>query len=160
MLLEKELWMTRSTFRDNSGFMRQINTKYVVEYYWKFIYIFHIKSELRTQVSMHLFKFRPNMHFSLIVMLIFFFWNISFNKIRLFSLYREIALCVILLEAGLGLDASTLKRLSFVVARLAIMPCLTETIATAVAIHFLMNMPWIWGLLLGWMTRAFKNIIL
>ncbi|KAK7582286.1 hypothetical protein V9T40_013731 [Parthenolecanium corni] len=70
------------------------------------------------------------------------------------NIIREIALCVILLEAGLGLDASTLKRLSFVVARLAIMPCLTETIATAVAIHFLMNMPWIWGLLLGSILSA------
>lgn len=64
-------------------------------------------------------------------------------------LFREIALCVILLEAGLGLDAGALKRLSFVVARLAVMPCLTETMATAVATHYLMNMPWIWGLLLG-----------
>lgn len=62
---------------------------------------------------------------------------------------REVALTIILLKAGLGLDAGALKKLSFVVARLAFMPCFTEATGAAVAAYFLLNMPWLWGFLLG-----------
>ncbi|XP_065223901.1 sodium/hydrogen exchanger 9B2-like isoform X3 [Planococcus citri] len=62
---------------------------------------------------------------------------------------RSISLGVILLKAGLGLDASALKRLSFVVARLALLPCLVETAGIAAAAYLLMNMSWTSGVLLG-----------
>lgn len=56
---------------------------------------------------------------------------------------------MILLRAGLGLDASALCRLSMVVSRLAIIPCTLEAITIAVASHYLLNFPWLWGFLLG-----------
>lgn len=56
---------------------------------------------------------------------------------------------MILLKAGLGLDATALKKLSCVVARLAFAPCLAETIGAATGAYLLLGMPWLWGLLLG-----------
>lgn len=56
---------------------------------------------------------------------------------------------VILLRAGLGLDASALRRLSMVVLRVATFPCLVEAIIVAILSHFLLNFPWQWGFLLG-----------
>ena len=61
---------------------------------------------------------------------------------------------VILIKAGLGLDAAALKRLSFVVVRLAFMPCLVETATDAVVAHFIMGFPWLWGILLGFVLAA------
>lgn len=63
--------------------------------------------------------------------------------------FRSIALAVILIRAGLGLDPAALRKLSFVVFRLAFAPCLMETLAIAVASHFLLNMPWVWAFILG-----------
>ena len=74
--------------------------------------------------------------------------NYMYLYIRV-HIFREIALSTILLKAGLGLDASALKKLSFVVARLAFTPCFTEAAGAAVAANLLMGMPWMLGLLLG-----------
>ena len=73
----------------------------------------------------------------------------SMNCRFIFICYRNIALVVILIRAGLGLDPVALKKLSFGVLRLAFCPCLTETMTVAVASHFLMGFPWIWGFMLG-----------
>lgn len=63
---------------------------------------------------------------------------------------REIALSVILIKAGLGLDPVALLKLSFVVIRLTVCPCLAEAVGAAVISHFLLGYPWLWGLLLGY----------
>lgn len=63
--------------------------------------------------------------------------------------FREIALTVILIKAGLGLDAPALLKLSLVVLRLALFPCLAEAVAAAVLSHYLFDYPYLWGLLLG-----------
>jgi len=62
---------------------------------------------------------------------------------------RQIALTIILIRAGLGLDPAALRKLSFAVVRLAFSPCLAECIAEAIAAHFLLGFPWIWGFMLG-----------
>ncbi|CAH0381819.1 unnamed protein product [Bemisia tabaci] len=62
---------------------------------------------------------------------------------------REIALTVILIKAGLGLDPVALMKLKFVVLRLALVPCIGEAAAVAAAAHFLLGFPWLWGILLG-----------
>ncbi len=80
---------------------------------------------------------------------IYFFVALNTNFKICFFFFREIALTTILLKAGLGLDAGALKKLSFVVARLAFTPCFTEATGAAVAAHFLLDMPWLWGFLLG-----------
>lgn len=60
-----------------------------------------------------------------------------------------IALAIILVRAGLGLDAKALRRLSFVVLRLAFCPCLTETIISGIASHLILGLPWPWAFMLG-----------
>ncbi|XP_075211444.1 sodium/hydrogen exchanger 9B2-like isoform X2 [Lycorma delicatula] len=67
---------------------------------------------------------------------------------------REFALSVILIKAGLGLDAGALLKLSFVVIRLSLLPCITEAVAAAVISHYIIGYPWLWGLLLGFMLSA------
>ena len=64
-------------------------------------------------------------------------------------LSRNIALVVILTRAGLGLDPHVLRRLSFVVVRLAFAPCLVESVVAAVASHLLLGFPWQYGFMLG-----------
>ena len=59
------------------------------------------------------------------------------------------ALTIILIRAGLGLDPKALKKLSFVVIRLAFSPCLTETVVDAIASHFILGLPWPWAFMLG-----------
>ncbi|XP_062598598.1 sodium/hydrogen exchanger 9B2-like [Saccostrea cucullata] len=67
---------------------------------------------------------------------------------------RKIALTVILIRAGLGLDPVALRKLSFTVLRLAFTPCLTECLAEAIASHFLLGLPWEWGFMLGFVLAA------
>ncbi|XP_018012556.2 sodium/hydrogen exchanger 9B2 [Hyalella azteca] len=67
---------------------------------------------------------------------------------------RNIALVVILLRAGLGLDPKALKAMSLVVFRLACVPCLVEAIVGAIVSHFLLGFPWLWGFMLGFVLSA------
>jgi len=60
-----------------------------------------------------------------------------------------IALVIILIRAGLGLDPTALKRLSGMVIRLAIIPSVVEASSMAVMSHCLLGLPWIWCILLG-----------
>ena len=68
---------------------------------------------------------------------------------------RSMALVVILIRAGLGLDPVALRKLSFGVVRLAFLPCLAETITATVMSHLLLGFPWLWGLLLGLVKNVF-----
>ena len=70
------------------------------------------------------------------------------------STLRTLALAIILMRAGLGLDPQALKRLSGTVFRLAFIPCLVETLVVAVASRFLLNFPWLWGFMLGFVLAA------
>ena len=65
------------------------------------------------------------------------------------SALRQIALAVILLRSGLGLDTDALKRLRFTVLRLAFGPCITEAVTVAVVSHYLLGLPWLWAFQLG-----------
>ncbi|XP_036407743.1 sodium/hydrogen exchanger 9B2-like [Megalops cyprinoides] len=67
---------------------------------------------------------------------------------------RNIALAIILTRAGLGLDASALKKLKAVCLRVAVGPCSIEACTVAVVSHFLMALPWIWGFILGFVLSA------
>ncbi|XP_012692520.1 sodium/hydrogen exchanger 9B2 [Clupea harengus] len=70
------------------------------------------------------------------------------------SSLRTIALAVILARAGLGLDSSALKKLKGVCVRVAMGPCLIEASTVAVASHFIMGLPWVWGFILGFVLGA------
>lgn len=67
---------------------------------------------------------------------------------------RNLALVIILLRAGLGLDPAALRQLSFMVVRLAFSPCVVETLVVAVVTHLVLGFPWLWGLMLGFVLGA------
>ena len=70
------------------------------------------------------------------------------------SRLRTLALVVILLRAGIGLDPAALKRLSFTVVRLAFAPCLVETLVIVLVTHFFLDLPVVWGFVLGFVLAA------
>ena len=63
---------------------------------------------------------------------------------------RNIALVVILLRSGLELDPLALKKLKRTVISLAFGPCIIEALTVAVVANLLLELPWLWGLQLGW----------
>ncbi|XP_047135711.1 sodium/hydrogen exchanger 9B2 isoform X1 [Hydra vulgaris] len=67
---------------------------------------------------------------------------------------RSVALAVILLRSGLGLDIQALKKLKYTVSRLAFTPCLTEAVTIAISAYFILGMPWLWGFQLGFILSA------
>lgn len=67
---------------------------------------------------------------------------------------RLIALTVILLRAGLGLDLDALVGLRGSVIRLAFLPNLSEALTVAGMANLILDLPLIWGLLLGFVVAA------
>ncbi|KAM4811017.1 sodium/hydrogen exchanger 9B1 [Urocitellus parryii] len=67
---------------------------------------------------------------------------------------RNTALTIILIRAGLGLDPQALQHLKTVCLRLSFGPCISEACAAAVFSHFIMQFPWQWGFLLGFVLGA------
>ncbi|XP_072480825.1 sodium/hydrogen exchanger 9B2 isoform X2 [Notamacropus eugenii] len=80
------------------------------------------------------------------------------NKIQIKHIWsaslRNIALSIILVRAGLGLDSKALRKLKAVCLRLSMGPCLVEACSSAVLAHFLMHLPWQWGFILGFVLGA------
>uniref|UniRef100_A0A3Q4B919 Cation/H+ exchanger transmembrane domain-containing protein n=1 Tax=Mola mola TaxID=94237 RepID=A0A3Q4B919_MOLML len=74
---------------------------------------------------------------------------------------RNIALSIILTRAGLGLDpaVSALRRLKAVCVRLAVGPCVVEACIVAVVSHLLLDLPWVWGFILGFVLAAVSPAI-
>ncbi|BFZ03687.1 hypothetical protein BsWGS_06726 [Bradybaena similaris] len=70
------------------------------------------------------------------------------------STARNIALTVILTRAGLGLDPVALKRLSFVVLRLAFCPSIVEVLVDGVAARFILGLPWTWAFTLAFVLAV------
>ncbi|XP_065372260.1 sodium/hydrogen exchanger 9B2 [Calliphora vicina] len=73
---------------------------------------------------------------------------------RLEAFLREMALINIMLLAGLGLDANAFKKLWFMILRLTLIPTIAEVAIITVLAHFLLNMSWLWGILLGLVITA------
>lgn len=59
------------------------------------------------------------------------------------------ALVNIMLLAGLGLDLDALKRLFGIIMRLTLIPTIAEVTIIAVCVRYLLDFPWLWGVLLG-----------
>nr|CAI9698093.1 unnamed protein product [Rangifer tarandus platyrhynchus] len=83
-----------------------------------------------------------------------FLSDVTYISNELSSTLRNTALTIILVRAGLGLDPEALKNLKRVCIRLSMGPCLMEACSTAVISHFLMNFPWQWAFLLGFVVGA------
>lgn len=62
---------------------------------------------------------------------------------------RTVAVMVILMKAGLGLDRDKLAQQGTVALRLGFLPALGETLVVAIAAHWLFGLDWPTGLLLG-----------
>nr|CAD7453669.1 unnamed protein product [Timema tahoe] len=82
------------------------------------------------------------------------FFHMTGIFVDLVSTLRNTAMVVILIKAGLGLDAGALRRLSLIVVRLAFIPCLAEAATVCLVSHFLLGYSWLWGLLLGFILGA------
>ncbi|XP_028408354.1 sodium/hydrogen exchanger 9B2-like [Dendronephthya gigantea] len=67
---------------------------------------------------------------------------------------RNVALVVILLRSGLGLDQNALKRAKWTIGRLALLPCIAEAITVAVMGHLLLDMGFLWSFQLGFLIAA------
>uniref|UniRef100_F6UFA4 Solute carrier family 9 member B2 n=1 Tax=Callithrix jacchus TaxID=9483 RepID=F6UFA4_CALJA len=70
------------------------------------------------------------------------------------SSLRSIALSIILVRAGLGLDSKALKKLKGVCVRLSMGPCIVEACTSALLSHYLLGLPWQWGFILGFVLGA------
>ena len=73
------------------------------------------------------------------------------------STLRSMALVVILVRSGLGLNTAALRRLKFTLARLAFLPCILEAVMAAVLVHLLLDMKWLWAFQLGY-VHAFNSL--
>ncbi|XP_024082541.1 sodium/hydrogen exchanger 9B2 isoform X2 [Cimex lectularius] len=67
---------------------------------------------------------------------------------------RKVALVVILTRAGLDLDAGAMKRLCVTVLKLGIVPWIVECLIVTALSHYFLDLPWMWGLLLGSIVAA------
>uniref|UniRef100_A0A0M3KDE1 Na_H_Exchanger domain-containing protein n=1 Tax=Anisakis simplex TaxID=6269 RepID=A0A0M3KDE1_ANISI len=76
------------------------------------------------------------------------------------SFLRKAAFVVILLRGGLGLDANALRKLKGACVWLAVMPCTIEAIFVAISAYFLLDLPWIFGLLLGFVLAAVSPAVI
>ena len=66
----------------------------------------------------------------------------------------SVALTIILLRAGLGLDPAALRKLAGLVTRLALCPGTAEMVVVAVLSNLLLGFPWLWGFMLGFLVFA------
>ncbi|XP_067630189.1 sodium/hydrogen exchanger 9B2 [Eurosta solidaginis] len=67
---------------------------------------------------------------------------------------REMALINIMLLAGFGLDAIAFKKLWLVILRLTFIPTIAEVTVIAVLARYILDIPWLWGILLGLVITA------
>ena len=70
------------------------------------------------------------------------------------SVLRKVALAVILLRAGLGLDPAALKKMPLVIFNLSFSPCVAETVIITVLSVLCLGVPWLWAALIGFCLSA------
>ena len=76
------------------------------------------------------------------------------------SLMRSIALVIILTRGGLSLDATALRKLKFGIMKLAFLPCMCEGLVEGLVAHFILDIPWVWSFMLGFVLSAISPSIL
>lgn len=93
-----------------------------------------------------------------------FYKNIGWGNFdgyeKLEVVLREMALVNIMLLAGLGLDLDALRKLFGIIMRLTLIPTILEVAVITVCSHYLLNFPWLWGVLLGLVITAISpNVV-
>lgn len=76
------------------------------------------------------------------------------------SVLRDVALAIILLRGGIGLDLRQLKRLGVSVVALTLCPQLVEAVAAAGLSVALFGLDWLWGLLGGFILGAVSPAVI
>uniref|UniRef100_A0AAG5CRN3 Cation/H+ exchanger transmembrane domain-containing protein n=1 Tax=Anopheles atroparvus TaxID=41427 RepID=A0AAG5CRN3_ANOAO len=97
------------------------------------------------------------------------FWGVLYANVgwadfggyeRLEVFLREMALVNIMLLAGLGLDYGALRSLFRFIMQLTLVPTAAEVAAVAVLSRYLLDLPWLWGVLLGLVETAISpNVV-
>ncbi|KAK6619103.1 hypothetical protein RUM44_003485 [Polyplax serrata] len=88
------------------------------------------------------------------------FVHISEDYKEICSILRKIALVIILIRAGLDLDPRALRRLYISVMKLGLVPWIIECAIIATMTYFLLDLPWIWGFLLGSIIAAVSPAVI
>ena len=73
---------------------------------------------------------------------------------------RSVCLTVILLMAGLELDAGALMKLSAMVVRATFIPCFVEALVAAVLANLILGFPWTVGFMLGFVLAAVSPAVI
>jgi len=71
-------------------------------------------------------------------------------------LCRQGALAILMTEAGLTIRAETLRKMSLHVLGMVIVPATGEVAAVTVLSYFILGMPWLWGVLLGFVNTTIR----
>ncbi|XP_053673820.1 sodium/hydrogen exchanger 9B2 [Anopheles nili] len=97
------------------------------------------------------------------------FWGVLYANVgwadfrgfeRLEVFLREMALVNIMLLAGLGLDYGALRSLFRFIMLLTLVPTAAEVATVAILSHYLLGLPWLWGVLLGLVETAISpNVV-
>ncbi|XP_014251823.1 sodium/hydrogen exchanger 9B2-like isoform X2 [Cimex lectularius] len=87
------------------------------------------------------------------------FFHVSGIYVQVVIVLRNIALTVILIKAGLGLDAPALMKLKFTVLKLGIFPCAGEAVATGILSYYFLGFPWLWAFLLGFLLSPISPAV-
>ncbi|XP_055381129.1 sodium/hydrogen exchanger 9B2 isoform X2 [Condylostylus longicornis] len=91
------------------------------------------------------------------------FWGVLYTNIGLANfegyegleaVLREMALVNIMLLAGFGLEFNAFKKVWLIVMQLTFIPTIAEVLIITILAYFLLQMPWIWGVLLGLVITA------
>lgn len=67
---------------------------------------------------------------------------------------RKFALVIILTRAGLEMDPEAFKKIWFTILKLGLVPWTVEAAVNCCMCHWLLGLPWMWGLLLGSIIAA------
>lgn len=78
---------------------------------------------------------------------------------RVTFILRQLALMVILLRAGISLDANAIQKFVAVLFRLSLLPSLLEAIVIAVAAFFVFDLSWSLSLMLGFVVASVSPAI-
>ncbi|XP_054169184.1 sodium/hydrogen exchanger 9B2-like [Oppia nitens] len=114
----------------------------------------HIASEL-----MILFCLPPVVGILVTGCLLANIFTLNLNK-QLATILRDISLVVILLRVGLELSPNNIFKLYDVCLRLSLIPCIVETIIVSIISCFLLDLPFKWSLLLGFLLSASSPAII
>ena len=73
---------------------------------------------------------------------------------------KNVALVLIITRGGISIDANVVYQHKFEIIKLTLLPSLGEAIADGIASHFLLDLPWLWSFMLGFVISAISPSIL